>query len=35
LFRGSLATGSSDHLLPGDSGYKLMGDSIDLKLFEK
>lgn len=31
----SLAAGSSDHLHPGDSGYKLMGDSIDLKLFEK
>jgi lysophospholipase L1-like esterase len=31
----SVAAGSSDHLHPGDSGYKLMGDSIDLKLFEK
>jgi lysophospholipase L1-like esterase len=25
--------GSPDHLHPGDSGYKLMGDSIDMKLF--
>lgn len=31
----SSAAGSPDHLHPGDSGYKLMGDSIDLKLFEK
>jgi lysophospholipase L1-like esterase len=29
----SPAAGSPDHLHPGDSGYKLMGDSIDLKLF--
>jgi len=29
----SEAAGSSDHLHPGDSGYKLMGDAIDLKLF--
>ncbi|GGA66498.1 hypothetical protein GCM10011507_17530 [Edaphobacter acidisoli] len=27
------AAGSTDDLHPGDSGYKLMGDSIDLKLF--
>lgn len=27
------AAGSSDHLHPGDSGYKLMGDAIDIKLF--
>lgn len=25
---------SGDHLHPGDAGYKLMGDSIDLKLFQ-
>lgn len=31
----SAAAGSSDHLHPGDSGYKLMGNSIDLTLFEK
>jgi lysophospholipase L1-like esterase len=31
----SAAAGSPDHLHPGDSGYKLMGDAIDLKLFEK
>jgi lysophospholipase L1-like esterase len=31
----SLTAGSSDHLHPGDSGYKLMGDFVDLKLFEK
>jgi lysophospholipase L1-like esterase len=31
----SLTAGSADHLHPGDSGYKLMGDSVDLKLFEK
>lgn len=29
----SEAAGSTDHLHPGDSGYKLMGDAIDLKLF--
>jgi lysophospholipase L1-like esterase len=29
----SAAAGSADHLHPGDSGYKLMGDAIDLKLF--
>lgn len=27
------AAGSTDHLHPGDSGYKLMGESIDLKIF--
>lgn len=26
---------SGDHLHPGDDGYKVMGDSIDLKLFSK
>jgi lysophospholipase L1-like esterase len=26
---------SSDHLHPGDAGYKIMGDAVDLKLFEK
>ena len=31
----SLDAGSSDHLHPGDSGYKLMGGAIDLKLFTK
>lgn len=31
----SEAAGSADHLHPGDSGYKLMGDAIDLKLFTK
>lgn len=31
----SEAAGSSDHLHPGDSGYKLMGDAIDLNLFTK
>ena len=31
----SPAAGSTDNLHPGDSGYKLMGDAIDLKLFEK
>lgn len=29
----SEAAGSTDHLHPGDSGYKLMGNAIDLKLF--
>lgn len=29
------ATGSTDHLHPGDPGYRLMGDSIDLDLFKK
>ena len=29
------AVGSTDHLHPDDPGYKLMGDSVDLKLFEK
>jgi lysophospholipase L1-like esterase len=24
---------SGDHLHPGDAGYKVMGDAIDLKLF--
>jgi lysophospholipase L1-like esterase len=28
------AADSGDHLHPGDAGYKMMGDSIDLKLFE-
>jgi lysophospholipase L1-like esterase len=31
----SAAAGSSDHLHPGDAGYKIMGDAVDLKLFEK
>jgi lysophospholipase L1-like esterase len=31
----SAAAGSTDNLHPGDSGYKLMGDAVDLKLFEK
>jgi len=31
----SESAGSADHLHPGDSGYKLMGDAIDLKLFTK
>jgi lysophospholipase L1-like esterase len=31
----SAATGTPDHLHPGDAGYKIMGDAIDLKLFEK
>jgi lysophospholipase L1-like esterase len=30
----SVAAGSSDHLHPRDSGYKLMGDVIDLEIFE-
>ena len=29
------ANDSGDHLHPKDAGYKVMGDSIDLKLFEK
>ncbi len=29
------ATGSDDHLHPGDAGYQLMGNSIDLGLFDK
>jgi lysophospholipase L1-like esterase len=29
------ADDSGDHLHPGDAGYKAMGESIDLKLFEK
>ena len=29
------AADGGDHLHPSDAGYKLMGDSIDLKLFEK
>ena len=29
------AVGSTDRLHPDDFGYKLMGDSVDLKLFEK
>jgi lysophospholipase L1-like esterase len=32
-FSGS--AGSADHLHPGDTGYKLMGEAVDLKLFEK
>ncbi|WP_213804039.1 SGNH/GDSL hydrolase family protein [Granulicella sp. dw_53] len=31
----SSAADSGDHLHPANAGYKLMGDSIDLKLFEK
>ncbi len=31
----SAAVGSPDHLHPGDAGYKIMGDAIDLRLFEK
>jgi lysophospholipase L1-like esterase len=27
--------GSPDHLHPGDAGYKIMGDAVDLRLFEK
>jgi hypothetical protein len=26
---------SGDHLHPGDAGYKMMGESVDLKLFMK
>jgi hypothetical protein len=26
---------SGDHLHPGDEGYKVMGNSIDLKLFTR
>ena len=33
--RFSAAAGSADNLHPGDSGYKLMGDAIDLGSFEK
>ena len=29
------AADSGDHLHPADGGYKIMGDAIDLKLFEK
>jgi lysophospholipase L1-like esterase len=29
------AAGSEDHLHPGDAGYQLMGNSIDLDIFEK
>ena len=29
------ADDSGDHLHPSDTGYKAMGDSIDLKLFTK
>jgi lysophospholipase L1-like esterase len=32
--RFSAAADSGDHLHPGDVGYKMMGDQIDLKLFE-
>ncbi len=32
--RFSPAADSGDHLHPGDAGYKMMGDQIDLKLFE-
>jgi lysophospholipase L1-like esterase len=31
----SAAADSGDHLHPGDAGYKLMGDSVSLKLFAK
>lgn len=31
----SAAAGASDHLHPDDSGYKLMGDAVDLKIFTK
>jgi lysophospholipase L1-like esterase len=31
----STAADSGDHLPPADGGYKIMGDAIDLKLFEK
>jgi lysophospholipase L1-like esterase len=31
----STAADSGDHLHPADGGYKIMGDAIDLKLFEK
>jgi lysophospholipase L1-like esterase len=31
----SAAVGSPDYLHPGDAGYKIMGDAVDLKLFEK
>jgi lysophospholipase L1-like esterase len=31
----SAGVGSPDHLHPGDAGYKIMGDAIDLRLFEK
>jgi lysophospholipase L1-like esterase len=30
----STAADSGDHLHPADAGYKIMGDAIDLKLFE-
>lgn len=33
--RFSAAVDSGDHLHPGDAGYKIMSDSIDLKLFAK
>ncbi|HXS11954.1 MAG TPA: SGNH/GDSL hydrolase family protein [Acidobacteriaceae bacterium] len=33
--RFAATAGSADNLHPGDSGYQLMGDSIDLKLFKK
>jgi lysophospholipase L1-like esterase len=29
------AAGSEDHLHPGNAGYQLMGNSIDLRIFEK
>lgn len=31
----SASVGSSDRLHPGDAGYKIMGDAVDLKLFKK
>lgn len=31
----ALAIDSGDHLHPNDAGYKLMGDSVDLRLFEQ
>jgi lysophospholipase L1-like esterase len=33
--RFAATAGSADNLHPGDSGYQVMGDSIDLKLFKK
>jgi hypothetical protein len=31
----SEAADSGDHLHPADAGYKIMGGTVDLKLFEK
>ena len=31
----SEAADSGDHLHPADAGYKIMGDTVDLKLFKK